>query len=63
LGKSVPDSEIPSKVNGLCGIENVQLKLASSNFCIPRRAINEEHFRKGADTGGVVAFNHSGIAV
>jgi len=33
-----------------------------SNFCTPRREINEEHFRKGVGTGGVVAFNHSGIA-
>jgi hypothetical protein len=62
LGKSVPDSENPIKVNGLYGIENAQWKLVVTNFCIPRREINEESFRQGIDLRGVVAFNHGGIA-
>jgi hypothetical protein len=62
LGKSVPHSENPTKVNGLYGIENAQWKLVVTNFCIPRREINEESFRQGIDTRGVVAFNHGGIA-
>jgi hypothetical protein len=36
--------------------------MTSSNFCIPRREINEEHFGQGVGSRGVVAFNHSGIA-
>jgi hypothetical protein len=62
LGKSVPDSENPIKANGLYGIENAQWKLVVTNFCTPRREINEEYFRQGIDTRGIVAFNHSGIA-
>jgi hypothetical protein len=62
LGKSVPDSENPIKVNGLYGIENAQWKLVVTNFCTPRREINEEYLRQGIDTRRVVAFNHGGIA-
>jgi hypothetical protein len=46
----------------LYGIENAQWKLVVTNFCTPRREINEESFRQGIDTRGVVAFNHGGIA-
>jgi hypothetical protein len=50
----------------LYGIENAQWKLVVTNFCTPfctpRREINEEYFRQGIDTRGIVAFNHSGIA-
>jgi hypothetical protein len=38
------------------------LKLAASSFYTPRRNPHEEHFCKGIDIRGVVAFNHGGIA-
>jgi hypothetical protein len=47
----------------LYGIEKAQWKLAVSNFCTPRREINEEYVSQGIDTRSVIAFNHSGIAV
>jgi len=46
LGKSVPDSEIPNKVNGLYEIGNLQLKLAASSFYTPRRNLMKNLFVK-----------------
>jgi hypothetical protein len=61
LGKSVPYSENPNKVNGLYGIDDFQLKLALSSFYTPRRKTHEERFRKDVDSRSVIVFRQFGI--
>jgi len=61
--KSVPDSEIPIKVNGLCVIEKNRGNWKLVVFTHQGEEINEEYIRQGIDPRSVVAFNHSGIAV